>query len=1169
MLWEGRLLPRDLLKRWYKLSDYQSLLDGMRHRNDAHLVYGLVPGTDAYLEAALFQDLNRSMLVVCEGMKEAVRIHQDLCAWHGAKKVFLFPPLDLVPQPETARSHEWVGARLRVFGQLFSKEPSLVVATVRALERALPPPQLLKDCFIHLKRGEQSDFQRLLRTLGALGYTREDAVVKPGQFAVRGGILDVYAPIWDDPIRLEFFGDHIDSARIFDADSQRSLENIESILLSPATETFPGLKTVSNQAAVDAMRRELAHQVRQLERQGHTQSAVRLAERVKRQIEGLEGEIHYPNTDLFFPYWVPQRVTFFDYLPSESPIIMWHPEALERGRRGRQREVTERHQRWLEEGVVLPGQLAVECPPEATAWPPMNHPRLYLTDLLKGVTESKIESFLRVSSRNTEVFYGQMELVRGEFSRWEEQGREVVVTTSTSARKQGLADVFHDEVRVIQASLSQGFDLPALNLILITDDELTGRGRTPSHPLMRRRRRPIRSHDELEAGDYVVHRHHGVGQFLGMTTQEAAGAERDYLMLSYAAGDRLYVPMEAVDLVHKYAGAESDPPRIYRLGSGDWSRLKSQVKASVRDMTRELLQLYAARQALSGYQFGPDTRWQRDFESQFPFEETPDQQAAAENIKAAMQRPHPMDYLLCGDVGYGKTEVALRAAFKAIMAGKQVAFLVPTTILAQQHGETIADRFAGWPIETAVLSRFRTPKEQEAAITGLRRGQIDLVVGTHRLLSDDVAFSDLGLIIIDEEHRFGVGHKERLKQIKSTVDALTLTATPIPRTLYMALSGIREMSVIETPPENRLPVATYVLSYDPPLVQDAIKRELARGGQVFYVHNRVRGIPRTLNRVQALVPWAEVATAHGQMAESQLEQVMQAFVEQEQDVLVCTTIIESGLDLPNVNTLIVEDADRMGLAQLYQLRGRVGRSDRLAYAYLTYRSDEVLSDVAYQRLGALQAFTELGSGFRLAKRDLELRGAGNVLGAQQHGFMMAVGFDLYTRFLEEAVAELKGESLTPKIRPVIELPVDAYLPDDYVPVGSDRIDWYRRLNAADTIEDVREGLDELIDRFGDPPVPAVQLIRLMELRVAAAKRGVIQIAKDKTEVTLESVSPEALGMDWQALGAKYRLRTRVWPGESRCRVRFRGEWPAQPEALLLRLREIVEAIQTFTGDSPS
>ncbi|MFO8059582.1 MAG: transcription-repair coupling factor [Bacillota bacterium] len=1158
-----------LLNLWDDLAEFRTASDAMKKGDGAGLLYGVSRGMDAFALAALFRRFGGSLLVICDNIKEAGRMRTDLCAWLREEEVSFLPPLEVLPHPEALRNLDPVAERLSSLQRLLSGRPVVVVAPVESLERHLPPRAVMKRAFFSLTRGDDCDRDILVRRLDEMGYRREEMVAEPGQFAVRGGIVDIFAPGLSLPVRIEFFGESVDSLRIFDPGTQRSVDSTDRVQLGPAQETFPGAGDLEQEEGLSLLEAEMTQTVRHLRDEGEDRAADLLQERIREQLAHLRSGLQYDNFDLFLPYFCSSLDTVFDYLPDEAAVAVWDPAAVTRAVEERTEKLLQRQRRLVAEGVVLPGQLDLVLPAEQIDPLPDGRPRLYLSALLQRVKGVSFDHVVHIGGRPSEPFYGQWEMFLAELRRYRSDGRRVVLAVASENRALRLADSLRQRefevangLAVVRAELSHGFEVYGQNLVVLTEEDVFGRPQRVKYQVPKKHRREVADYEDLLEGDYVVHRHHGIGKYLGLSSKEVQGVERDYLVISYAEGDRLYVPVDAIDLVQKYVGREGRPPRIYRLGSGEWNRAKRRVRRSLRDMAEELLRLYQARQAVEGHAFGPDTPWQREFEDAFPYEETPDQVQTSERIKRGMQRRQPMDHLLCGDVGYGKTEVALRAAFKAMMDGKQVAFLVPTTILAQQHFQTARGRFSEWPCRVDVLSRFRSRLEQEKVITALRRGDLDMVVGTHRLLQEDVQFRDLGLVIVDEEHRFGVEDKERLKQLKHTVDVLTLTATPIPRTLHMALSGIRDMSVIETPPEDRLPVATYVLEYDDALVADAIRRELDRGGQVFYVHNRVRSIERVRRRVQRLVPEATVAVAHGQMAEKGLEAVMDGFVQGGYDVLVCTTIIESGLDIPNANTLIVENADHLGLAQLYQLRGRVGRSDRLAYCYLTYRSGEVLRSLASERLSALKEFTELGSGFRLAKRDLELRGAGNVLGGEQHGFMIAVGFDLYTRMLREEVEDLRGERRPPVQSPALEMNVDAYLPEDYVPSSAQRVTMYRRMSAVGDLKEVEDITDELIDRFGDPPPPVVNLLHLAGLKLLGAECGVLSFTERGGAVTLELIPEEGDAGQWRNLAEQFGFRCSVSRvrRQKNLRVQLRPQSGSGSGSLLSRLQGMLRRV---------
>ena len=752
-----------------------------------------------------------------------------------------------------------------------------------------------------------------------------------------------------------------------------------------------------------------------------------------------------------------------------------------------------------------------------------SHPIIYLSLFLRHVPNTNPQNIINISCKQMQNFHGQMHVLKSEVERWKKGNFAVVFLGADKTRTDKLERVLGDygveavslkknsqilpgTVQIVEGDLHTGFELPIQRVAIITERKLFNKKtkRTPQRQKLSNAER-IKSYSELKVGDYVVHVNHGIGKYLGIETLEINGVHKDYLQIRYQGNDKLYVPVEQIDLVQKYVASEGKEPKIYKLGGSEWKKVKRKVQSSVEDIADDLIKLYAEREATKGFAFSPDGDLQREFEASFQYQETEDQLRSIQEIKRDMERDRPMDRLLCGDVGYGKTEVAIRAAFKAIVDGKQVAFLVPTTILAQQHYETMRERFQDYPIKIGMLSRFRTRKQQQETIQGLKNGTIDIVVGTHRLLSKDVAYHDLGLLIIDEEQRFGVTHKEKIKKLKTNIDVLTLTATPIPRTLHMSMLGVRDLSIIETPPENRFPVQTYVMEYNPGLIREAIERELAREGQIYFLYNRVEDIERKAEEISMLVPDARVTYAHGQMSENELESVMLAFLEGEFDVLVSTTIIETGVDIPNVNTLIVYDADKMGLSQLYQLRGRVGRSNRIAYAYFTYRKDKILTEVAEKRLQAIKEFTELGSGFKIAMRDLSIRGAGNLLGAQQHGFIDSVGFDLYSQMLKEAIEERKGAMAAEQQRQAsveIDLEIDAYIPDKYISDGHQKIEMYKRFRGVTTVEDIRELEEEMLDRFGDYPDQVAYLFQVSEIKVNSLAVGVESIKQNKDEITI-------------------------------------------------------------------
>jgi transcription-repair coupling factor (superfamily II helicase) len=1015
----------------------------------------------------------RAALVLLAGREAAESFQEDLVSLAPTlrERLRFLPALEVLPHDPLPPSPEVVGERLRALADLARGLPVVLVAPVSAAFRPVPTAGALASVRKTVRAGAEVPMEQVVRYLEDAGYERVQLVQARGTYAVRGGIVDVFPPDATRPWRLEWFGDVVDSVRSFDPETQRS------------------------EARAEAADIPLAREPR--------------------------GE-----------------VLLVDLLPPDALVVLDEPVELQHQAHAVCRAAREAESPHSPEPPYAPWDDVLAAA----------HRRCVVAlSAHHAAPEGWTGYHLPVSP--VEAFAGQTRLLAEEVARWL-QARQRVVLVSAQARR--VSEILADHgvpadpcsqldvppvpgVAVsVTAGLARGFRIPELDLVVVTDAEVLGWKRRRRRLRVAKEGALLRSWSELSAGDLVVHVHHGIGRYRGVVRKSVAGAERDYLHLEYAEGDALFVPTDQIHLVQRYVGVEGHEPRIHRLGTADWEREKRRVREATQQVARELLELYARRETARGHAFSPDTPWQRELEASFEFEETPDQWKAIEDVKRDMESPRPMDRLVAGDVGYGKTEVAVRAAFKAVMDGKQVAVLVPTTLLAQQHWQVFRSRFAAFPVRVEMVSRFRSAREVRRVLEDLASGAVDVVIGTHRLLQKDVRFKDLGLVIIDEEQRFGVLHKERLKQLRATVDVLTLTATPIPRTLHMSLVGLRDMSLMETPPDARQPIRTTVAEWSESLVQEAIRRELARGGQVYVVHNRVQTIERAARRVQALVPEARVAVAHGQLPEAQLERVMLDFVAGRYDVLVCTTIVEIGLDIPRVNTILVEDAHTLGLAQLYQLRGRVGRADQQAYAYLLYPRGARLTDEAKSRLEALREFVALGSGLRLAMRDLEIRGAGNLLGPEQHGHMAAVGFELYTRLLEEAIRRLRGEFVEELPDPVVELRLSAYLPEAYIPEERERLAAYRKLASARSPQEVAAVEEELQDRYGPLPEPVRNLVQVAALREMARALGVLSVSRE-------------------ARGILVRVRGGVPAREGRwLALEYRGRVEAVPEGLLVR-----------------
>lgn len=1141
-------------------------------------VHGVGGAQRAYLISALWDRVRVPCLVVVSDIQRASSLCGDLRFFLPGAPVEHFAPAEVMPYEVVAASAETTAQRLKVLDILARRVAAVVVASVQSLLTTLVPAEIFAGLVTRVRLGQQVNLGGMVERLVALGYDRVDLVEGKGQFSVRGGIVDVFSLVAESPVRLEFAADTVESIRSFDPADQRSVGSLKEVSLVPAREVVLAPGALAR--GTGAIKRELDATVA---RMTDVEARDRLARRVQAFLEKLGAGILPESVAQYRSFFYPEQATLFNYLPANAVIFFDEPVRLTD-------EATETEKLWRE---VFSAALATgnALPSQARAYPSFAElvrrsahlRRVYLSLLPRHATFAGPAVSLGLAGKPMQSFHGKFALFQEAVARWLDRDYTVLAVCGTEQRTQRVwqllfeagveaamagegADLRPGCVWVGTGSLSEGFEFDAIRFAVVTDAELFGqhrRKRSAGSPRQGVRAPALR---DLRVGDYVVHINHGVARYLGVKTLEVEGVHRDYLFLRYAGADRLYVPTDQMRLIQKYVGVEGHEPKISRLGGTEWSRAKNRVRESIRDMAQQLLAVQAARQALPGFAFSPDTVWQAEFEDAFPYRETADQLQAITDVKADMVSPRAMDRLVCGDVGYGKTEVAMRAAFRTVMDGKQVAVLVPTTVLAQQHYLTFTERFSGYPMTIHVLSRFRSQREQERTLKALRSGTVDIVVGTHRLLQEDVKFADLGLLVIDEEQRFGVTHKEKLKQMRKNVDVLTLTATPIPRTLHMSLAGLRDTSVMETPPEDRLPVQTYVVEYADTLVRDAVMRELRRGGQVYYVHNRVQTIEAAAARVAAVVPEARIAVAHGRQREDQLERIMLDFVEGRYDVLVCTTIVEIGLDIANVNTLIVDEADEFGLAQLYQLRGRVGRSNRPAYAYFTYRPDRLLSEAAEKRLQTIREFTEFGSGFKIALRDLEIRGAGNLLGPEQHGFILSVGFDLYCQLLEEAVRSLKGEKVRELPEPTVDLKADAYLPDEYIPDPRQKIEAYRRISLARSVEELRELAAEFADRYGPLPPPGANLLAIAELRILGACAGVASISQDRQRVALRFPKGWRFPADAAARAAR-TFGSRVLVGAGRCPF-IELRWQGMPEQeLLAAVRTIVEGLAGATGGS--
>lgn len=1027
------------------------------------------------------------------------------------RNTLVYPGKDLIFYQADVAGGELVRERMRVVRAILEKRPVTVVTTMEALMMPQMPLSEIVSRVLHFDRSSTVDEERLSEALIEMGYEKNYQVEAPGQFSVRGGIVDIFDMTEENPYRIELWGDSVDSIRSFDVLSQRSVENLDSISVYPATELI--LSAGRRRDGFERIRKEAKQHVKKLRDAGNIEAAGRLEAQVRETLESVQEFGSVVNLESFVHYFYPATESFLQFFDEERALVLLdEPKRLCETADALEMEFRESMSGRLEKGYILPGQAGILYTQKEIGVRISAFRAAALSAL-----ETKNELFLPersfgVTVRSISSYNNSFESLLKDLKRYKKTGSRVLLLCASRTRAKRLAadlreqeltafysedpdrEVQPGETMLFYGHVEKGFEYPLLKFAVISEGDIFGAPKKKKRKIKRYEGAKIHDFAELKVGDYVVHETHGLGIYQGIEKVEVEGTIRDYMKISYRDGGNLYVLATGLDVIQKYASADAaKKPKLNKLGTQEWTKTKSRVKSAVNEVAKDLVELYAVRQQEKGFAFSEDTVWQREFEEMFPFEETDDQLSAISATKRDMESTKIMDRLICGDVGYGKTEIAIRAAFKAVQDGKQVVFLVPTTILAQQHYNNFVQRMKDYPVRIDQMSRFRTPAQQKKTIEDLKKGLVDIVIGTHRVLSADMKFKDLGLLIIDEEQRFGVTHKEKIKKMKENVDVLTLSATPIPRTLHMSLVGIRDMSVLEEAPNERQPIQTYVMEYNEEMVREAILRELSRGGQVYYVYNRVNTIADMAAKLQELAPEATVSFVHGQMSERELERLMFDFINGEIDVLVATTIIETGLDISNVNTIIIHDSDRMGLSQLYQLRGRVGRSNRTAYAFLMYKRDKVLREVAEKRLAAIKEFTDLGSGFKIAMRDLEIRGAGNLLGERQHGHMEAVGYDLYCKMLNEAVKHLKGESDDGDFSTTVELEVDAYIPGSYIVNEQQKLDIYKRIAGVETESESEEMKGELLDRFGEVPRSVDNLLRIALLRTQAHRLYIMEV----------------------------------------------------------------------------
>ncbi|SEB20094.1 transcription-repair coupling factor (superfamily II helicase) [Thalassobacillus cyri] len=1147
-----------LKKYLHGQDDIHSIASGFTTGMQEQMVSGLSGSARSALVSIVNESLERPILLVTHQLVQAQQLYEDLQEIAEAEKVHLYPVNELIASEIAIASPELKSQRIESLNNWLKQGSGILITPIAALKRILPPKPYWERYRLPFKVGEEIDVENYLTRLVEMGYERTGMVASPGEFSIRGGIMDVYPLTAEFPYRIELFDTEVDSIRTFDSESQRSQEKLDQVTIAPATELLITEEDFTR--ASHRLGEALSHSLKKLTK---SEAKSRLTEVIEHDLERLNQQERFQEMYKYINFYYEEPANLLDYLPEDGIVVVDEMSRIQETAQRLDQEEAEWYQSLLEANQIV-RDLSISYDWH-DVWSNIKHPRLYLSVFLRHIPNTQPENVVNISCRQMQQFHGQMNLLKNEMERWEKQNFSVLILAPNDERAEKVQSVLDDygmeaviskqdvtlpvtKPTILTGNISSGFELPLHKLAVITENEMFKKKTSkPKRKQKLSNAERIKNYQELKVGDYVVHANHGIGKYLGVETLTMNGVHKDFLLVKYSGNDKLFVPIEQIDLIQKYVGSEGKEPKVYKLGGSEWGKVKRKVQSSVEDIADDLIKLYAEREASKGHAFQEDSEMQREFEASFPYQETQDQLQCIEEIKEDMEKIRPMDRLLCGDVGYGKTEVAIRAAFKAVAEGKQVAILVPTTILAQQHYETIQERFQDFPINIGLLSRFRTKKQQKETTEQMKKGLVDVVIGTHRLLSKDAQFKELGLLIVDEEQRFGVKHKEKIKQLKTNVDVLTLTATPIPRTLHMSMLGVRDLSVIETPPENRFPIQTYVLEYNPVFMREAIEREMARGGQVFFLFNRVENIERMAEEISALVPEARVTSAHGQMNETTLENVMFSFLEGEFDVLVSTTIIETGVDIPNVNTLIVYDADKMGLSQLYQLRGRVGRSNRVAYAYFTYQRDKVLTEVAEKRLQAIKEFTELGSGFKIAMRDLSIRGAGNLLGAQQHGFIDSVGFDMYSQMLKDAI-EAKRQGKEPEeIQPFqveLDLQIDAYLPDTYIADEKQKIDIYKQFQAIESVEDIHDLRDEVIDRFGDYPdeVENLFLVSSMKMHAKQARIEAVSETKRKIELVMEAeASQEIDGAKLFDLANSYGRMVQLGTEDQKLKVTFQWD----------------------------
>ncbi|HRC81792.1 MAG TPA: transcription-repair coupling factor [Sedimentibacter sp.] len=1161
-------MNRILFDQFQRTEKFKKICDNYNH-GKSQLIQGLNEEGLAYLACNL-SDIYDKILILTSSESKSKKHEENIRAY--TRHTSRFQPKEFILYNVDALSKDVEHKRANLLNDILFKQKNIVTTSINSIITRVMSKDRFKESIIELNYGKTYDLNELRSSLIKLKYERVDAIEGVGQFSVRGGIIDIFSPSEENPCRIEFFDDEIDSIRLFDLKTQRSIKNIKSVKILPCSDILfkkEEFKTILSQVEDDYK-----------ERQGKLskEAAKNLKNLFLSYQDKLMGGMGIENADLLVPFVKESFTSLLDYFDDEFILIVDEPERVFEELNTLKESFRLKFGELFERGEIFSKQSEIYLEEHELLEEISKRPFLSINGKEKAL---KTDTSLHMLFKEAPSYYGRMEDLSRDLNRLKYKGYKVDIILSTYESCKKLHNLLNDyqctttlsrdadiaesgQVVIVPGDLIKGFEYYDNKILVLTENEVLGSTKRKSRKAKRRKGAEIEVFTDLKVGDYVVHEHHGIGQYVGIEKIRVQNIQKDYLCIKYKGDDKLYVPVDQLSLIQKYIGSDTEKPKLNKMGSSEWIKTKERTKAAIENMAGELIKLYAKRKVTKGYAFSKDTEWQKEFEYKFPFEETEDQLRCVREIKRDMEKDTCMDRLLCGDVGFGKTEVAMRAAFKAVMDAKQVAMLVPTTILAQQHYNNIVDRFRGYPIKIEMLSRFRTPYQQKKIISDLNKGLIDIVIGTHKLLSKGVKFKDLGLLIIDEEQRFGVRHKELIKQLKSNIDVLTLSATPIPRTLHMSMIGVRDMSIISEPPGDRLPIQTYVIEYNEGLIKDAIEKEISRGGQIYYVHNRVVDIDHTAAKLRKLLPDARIAVAHGQMSERHLENIMLEFVNKEYDILVCTTIIETGMDIPNVNTLIIENADYFGLSQLYQLRGRIGRSNKVSFAYLTYEKDKMLSEVAEKRLKAIKEFTEFGSGFKIAMRDLEIRGSGNILGPEQHGHMLAIGYDLYVKFLNRAIKELQGKEVEEDIETSVDLNVDGYIPSSYIENEEQKIEIYKKIAAAENKNDIFDITEEIIDRFGNIPDQVDNLLKISYIKSLCKKLRIKAITQTGKTVNFEMTEND-LSQDIIEFLIKNYYDKISFVGTNEPIIRYKLETLEQKK-LLKELEEFLETLNNFKAD---